>query len=98
MRKTILLLVLGLPSPVTPLWTTPAPSGAIHVTNVEIIPKLNDVCRDYIAEDLYDSSQGYQIGGPGCTVEVDESMFGIGQSCKKVSSNGCVEFFSLLNV
>ena len=50
---------------------------------MEIISKLSVVCRDYIAEDLYDSSQGYQIGGPGCTVEVDESMFGIGQSSKK---------------
>ena len=32
--------------------------------------------RDMIAEDLFNYSQEYKIGGPGCTVEIDESMFG----------------------
>ena len=33
-------------------------------------------CRDLIAEDIYESSQQFKIGGPGCIVEIDESMFG----------------------
>ena len=32
--------------------------------------------RDIIAEDMMDTSQGHMTGGPGCTVEVDESLFG----------------------
>ena len=32
--------------------------------------------RDIIAEKMFNSSQGYKIGGPGLTVEIDESMFG----------------------
>ena len=29
-----------------------------------------------MAEQIFNSSQGYLIGGPGLTVEVDELMFG----------------------
>ena len=29
-----------------------------------------------MAEQKFSSSQGYMIGGPGLTIEVDESMFG----------------------
>ena len=29
-----------------------------------------------MAEQIFNSSQGYLISGPGLTVEVDESMFG----------------------
>ena len=29
-----------------------------------------------MAEQMFSSSQGYMIGGPGLTVEVDKSMFG----------------------
>ena len=29
-----------------------------------------------MAEQMFSSSQGYMIGGPGLTIEVDESMFG----------------------
>ena len=36
----------------------------------------NTLFRDIIAEHMMDTSQGYMIGGPGCTVEVDESLFG----------------------
>ena len=36
----------------------------------------NTLFRDIIAEHTMDTSQGYMIGGPGCTVEVDESLFG----------------------
>ena len=43
--------------------------------------QLTSVFRDCIAEDLFNGTQGYQIGGPGCTVEVDESMFGGGTFC-----------------
>ena len=43
--------------------------------------QLTSVFRDCIAEDLFDGTQGYQIRGPGCTVEVDESMFGGGTFC-----------------
>ena len=32
--------------------------------------------RDIIAEEMYRSSQGFLIGGPRTTVEIDESMFG----------------------
>ena len=31
----------------------------------------NTLFRDIIAEHMMDASQGYMIGGPGCTVEVD---------------------------
>ena len=34
------------------------------------------MCRDIIAEEMFNSSQDQMIGGPGTTVEVDESMFG----------------------
>ena len=36
----------------------------------------NNLLRDIIAEDMMDTSQGHMTGGPGCTVEVDESLFG----------------------
>ena len=36
----------------------------------------NNLFRDIIAEDMMDTSQGHMTGGPGCTVEVDESLFG----------------------
>ena len=32
--------------------------------------------RDLIAETMLESSGGYMVGGPGCTLEVDESCFG----------------------
>ena len=32
--------------------------------------------RDLIAETMLESSGGYIVGGPGCTLEVDESCFG----------------------
>ena len=32
--------------------------------------------RDIIAEQMFNTSQGYKIGGLGLTVEIDESMFG----------------------
>ena len=36
------------------------------------------VCyRDIISERMFNTSQGYKIGGPGLTVEIDESMFGL---------------------
>ena len=37
---------------------------------------FNNLLRDIIAEDMMDTSQGHMTGGPGCTVEVDESLFG----------------------
>ena len=36
----------------------------------------NNLLRDIITEDMMDTSQGHMTGGPGCTVEVDESLFG----------------------
>ena len=52
----------------------------LHATNVLDCCILSCVCntlfRDIIAEHMMDTSQGYMIGGPGCTVEVDESLFG----------------------
>ena len=33
--------------------------------------------RDIIAEQMFNTSQGYKIGGLGLTVEIDESMFGL---------------------
>ena len=55
-------------------------SGFFHATNVLDCCLLGCVCttlfRDIIAEHMMDTSQGYMIGGPGCTVEVDESLFG----------------------
>ena len=32
--------------------------------------------RDVISEQMFNCSQGNMIGGPGLTVEIDESMFG----------------------
>ena len=32
--------------------------------------------RDIIADYMINSCQGYTVGGPGTTIEIDESMFG----------------------
>ena len=36
----------------------------------------NNLFRDIIPEHMMDKSQGCMIGGPDCTVKVDESLFG----------------------
>ena len=36
----------------------------------------NNLFRDIIADHMVNALQGYQIGGPGTTIEIDESMFG----------------------
>ena len=37
---------------------------------------VNSFVRDIIAEEMFNTSQDYKIGGLGLTVELDESMFG----------------------
>ena len=47
----------------------------IHIV-VSNFKGLMSSCRDVVSERMFNTSQGYMIGGPGLTVEIDESMFG----------------------
>jgi len=46
------------------------------ITSCHTTVHYNKIFRDIIAEEMFNSSQDQMIGGPGTTVEVDESMFG----------------------
>lgn len=50
-------------------------SGDPHLSTDTII-EYQKVYRDMIGDHMVFCTSGYMVGGPGTTIEIDESMFG----------------------
>ena len=51
------------------------PDGHPKVSAVTAI-EYQQLWRDMVAEHMAKETSGYMVGGPGTTIEIDESMFG----------------------
>jgi hypothetical protein len=55
-------------------------SGDPHLS-VNTIIEYQAVFRDVIGDFMMSVAGGYMVGGPGTTIEIDESMFGHNHHC-----------------
>ena len=49
--------------------------GSRHLSPFTVV-YYQHLFRDLISDTMLDSAGGYMVGGPGCTIEIDESCFG----------------------
>ena len=51
-------------------------SGDTHLSPMTVV-EYQKIFRDIISDHMIDRDKGdYMVGGPGCTIEIDESMYG----------------------
>ena len=51
-------------------------SGDTHLSPMTVV-EYQKIFRDIISAKMMDQDSGdYMVGGPGCTIEIDESMYG----------------------
>ena len=56
--------------------------SAAHLSEQTVI-EYQKVFRDLISDYMMDKNSGdYMVGGPGCTIEIDESQYGLWNLCK----------------
>ena len=52
-----------------------APDSSPHLSPTTLI-YYQKMFRDLVADTLLETAGGYMVGGPGQTIEIDESLFG----------------------